>query len=315
MNVKKNQPAKYPHSMEIFKFAYKVVSYQKGDRAHNQDVGVILGLSAPDCSHWKRGAKKVQSVFDLQKISEALGVERSLLFDLSYGVIEVDEAYFEFLEMIHTNAICAQLSKIPRPLIVNTRKKILKFIQGWHKVAELKNPPLFIPEVVRGISFVDIQPADVINKLSRILRIRSSSYLIHYRQGDLGPQTRVSIAKNLAQVLLEAERHRYPELGEIDYSVIEYEKFLFTTELLCPRSMVSKEAKKISPKADLTSELASIFWVPRVLINYQLKSLLISTYAPQHSLETPRKGSAPRRKQPPPPAAEISSQPSPPPPA
>ena len=276
--MRRNHDVKYPHSMDLFKFTHKVISYQKGDRAHNQDIGSILGFNPPDCSHWKRGTKNVRSIFALQKIADALGIDRTLLFDIASGLTGVDEAFFEYLESQNIQNLSHQISSVSSSKINKSRKNVLEFVSKWHKLINFQTPPLYIPELMRCFTFVAIQPADVIDKLSRVLRVRSSSYLIHYRQGDLKPQTRLSMAKNLAQILLEAERHRFPELGEASPETIEYEKLLFTTELLCPNATLRKEMSQVDPKADLTAELSATFWVPKMLINYQLKTLLTELY-------------------------------------
>lgn len=272
--MRRNHDAKYPQSMELFKFTQKVISHQKGERANNQDIGSILGFNPPDCSHWKRGTKNVRSVFDLQKIADALGIDRTLLFDIASGLTGVDEAYFEYLESQNIRSLHNYLSQLPPSELAAVRQNIFQLIAQWHERIKFQAPPLYLPELIRCFTFVTIQPADVIDKLSRVLRVRSSSYLIHYRQGELKPQTRLSMTKNLAQILLEAERHRFPKLGKVSKDTIEYEKLLFISELLCPRDMLQKEMRQVDPKTNLTAELSAIFWVPKTLINYQLKSLL-----------------------------------------
>ena len=48
--------------------------------------------------HWKRGEKNVKSVFVLAKLSETLGVESSLIHDVASGAINLEEAFFEYIE-------------------------------------------------------------------------------------------------------------------------------------------------------------------------------------------------------------------------
>ena len=72
--MKRSGAAKFPNSVQLFKFCQKVMMHQKGGKVRDQEVGSILNFNPSDCSHWKRGEKNVRSVFALAKLADTLGV-------------------------------------------------------------------------------------------------------------------------------------------------------------------------------------------------------------------------------------------------
>jgi hypothetical protein len=90
--MKRSGAVKFPNSVQLFKFCHKVMLTQRGGKVHDQEVGAILGFNPSDCSHWKRGEKNVRSVFALAQLSEALGVESTLIHDVASGACQLDEA-------------------------------------------------------------------------------------------------------------------------------------------------------------------------------------------------------------------------------
>ncbi|MCY4380396.1 MAG: hypothetical protein OXC40_02350 [Proteobacteria bacterium] len=265
---------KYPNSVNLFKFVQRVMSFQRNERVHNKDIGEILDFKPSDCSHWKRGFKNVKSINDLNSIADYLEVEMSLVYDLATGRLGFEEAYFEYMETQNILDISEMVAKVPRRKLLTANKKVLAFVDKLQRDAKFTTPPLYLPEVLRFFPFVSIQQTDVLDKLTRILRVKSTNYKIQYKNGELSPQTRLAMTKDLARIVLDVERIRFPELGEFFDETIEYEKFLFTAELLCPRRLFSHEVSKVDPQLDLTTQLSKIFWAPKCLINHQLKALL-----------------------------------------
>lgn len=270
-NTPKNY--KHPNSVNLFKFTHMVLSRQKERRISHKDIGQILNFKPSDCSHWKKGVKNIKAVHDLNKIAESLGVDNSLIYDLAAGELSYEEAIFEWLETQNILELPEMLAEIPRQQLVSSHKKILDFVSQLHKKANFTTPPLFLPEIIRFFPFISIQPADTLYTLTRRDRVRAR-YRIRYKQGNLNPQTRLAIAKDLARVLLEYERSRYPELDEYSESTIGYELLLFTSELLCPKFLLNQELSNINPKLNLITEISKLFWVPKCLANYQLRGLL-----------------------------------------
>ena len=119
-----------------------------------------------------------------------------------------------------------------------------------------------------------MQATDMMDKLTRILRIKPGQYTIHYTKGELKPQTRMSMVKELARIIFEGERARYPELGTSQPSILALEELIFTANILCPHDMIKSEMAKIDARKDLITELSTIFWVPKILIGFQLQMML-----------------------------------------
>ena len=90
--MKRSGTAKFPNSVQLFKFCQKVLMDKRGGKVRDQEVGAMLNFNPSDCSHWKRGEKNVRSVFALAKLSDALNVEIALIHDIASGAIGLDEA-------------------------------------------------------------------------------------------------------------------------------------------------------------------------------------------------------------------------------
>jgi hypothetical protein len=116
----------------------------------------------------------------------------------------------------------------------------------------------------------------MMDKLSRILRVRPGQYCIQYRKGDLKAQTRMGMTKDLARIIFEGERSRFPELGPANPSLVEFEETLFVASLLLPKSMLMAEMAKLDSRKNVVSELATLFWVPKSLVGFQMQDILRS---------------------------------------
>jgi len=275
--MKRMGAVKFPNSVQLFKFCQKVFSHQKGSKIRDQEIGNILGFNPSDCSHWKRGEKNVRSVFALAKLAEAMQVETSLVHDVASGAASLDEAFFEYLEAKTFKEAFTKSKQLTAPEIAQIKERIQQFVGGILQQSEFSTPPLYLPEVLRFFSFVTSQPIEMIDKLSRILRIKPGQYAIHYKKGDLKPQTRMSIVKDLARILFQGERARFPELGAASSDLLEFEEIIFTANLLAPKAMLLAEMAKLDARKNVVSELATLFWVPKSLVCLQLQDIVRNT--------------------------------------
>lgn len=272
--MKRSGAAKFPNSVQLFKFCQKVLSHQRQARIRDQEVGAILGFNPSDCSHWKRGEKNVRSVFALAKLAEAMQVETSLVHDVASGAATLDEAYFEYLESRLYKEAFAKLRELSATEQEDIRSRIQKFVDRIHEQSEFTTPPLYLPEVMRFFSFITTQPVDMIDKLSRVLRIKQGQYCIHYRKGDLKPQTRMSMVKDLARIIFQGERERFPELGATHPELVNFEEIYFTVNLLAPKQMLQAEMAKLDSRKNVVNELATLFWLPKSLVCLQLQDIV-----------------------------------------
>ena len=273
---------KFPNSSTLFKFTHRVLSSKKGARVNNQEVGKILTFKASDCSNWKRGAKNVRSIEALNNLAQALGVDHFIIYDIISGFLTLDEAFFEYQESLNLTNIITNIANVSADEVQSSYMMVTKFVEDIHSKANFQSPPLYLLEVIRLFSIINIQSTDIVDKLSRVLKVKSSKYMIHYKSGAVKPQIRLSATKDLAKIFLEAERAKFKELGEVNPKTIEFEKFLFSASLLCPKSLLEQEIKRLDSKSNITSDLASLFWVPRIVINFQLKSLLSESHLGMH---------------------------------
>lgn len=273
--MKRASNVKFPHSVQLFKFCQKVLTHQRGIKVRDQEVGQILNFNPSDCSHWKRGEKNVKSVFALAKLAEALQVEPSLVHDVASGSSNLDEGFFEFLESREIkNVVKGVMESFGEAEVNRVRDRVHAFVDQIHRQCEFTTAPLYLPEVMRTFSFVATQPTEMIDKLSRILRVKTGQYSIQFRKGDLKAQTRQSVVKDLARIIFEGERARFPELGPLRTELTAFEGIVFAADLLAPKSMVLEEMAKLDLRRNVVSELASLFWVPKSLVCFQMQEVL-----------------------------------------
>lgn len=272
--MRRSGTAKFPHSVQLFKFTQKVMVDQRGGKVNDQEVGSILNFNPSDCSHWKRGEKNVKSVFALTALANTLGVEPGLIFDIASGAISMDEAFFEYQETKSISKIRVNVAELDAGEVQEAAERVSAFVKQIHSQADFTNAPLYVPEVMRFFAYINMQTAEMMDKLTRILRVKPGQYTIHYTKGDLKPQTRMSIVRELARIIFEGERARYPELGAAKPSLVSFEELVFIADLLCPQSMIRKEMAKIDSRKNLVAELSTIFWVPKILIGFQLQMML-----------------------------------------
>lgn len=281
--MKRSGAVKFPNSVQLFKFCQKVLMAQKGGKVHDQEVGSILSFNPSDCSHWKRGEKNVRSVFSLAKLADALQVETTLVHDVASGAVGLDEAFYEWQESNGFKALMSKAAEVEPQAIAEARKRVEAFVAQLHEQCEFSTPPLYVPEVLRFFAFVVTQPTDMMDKLSRILRVKPGQYSIQFRKGDLKPQTRMCMVKDLARILFEGERERFPELGKAQANLVEMEETLFCASLLVPKSVLLAEMSKLDSRKNVISELAALFWVPKSLIGFQLQDILRSGERPANT--------------------------------
>jgi len=272
--MKRSGAGKFPNSVQLFKFCQKVLMHQRGTKIRDQEVGSILNFNPSDCSHWKRGEKNVRSVFALAKLAEAMQIETSLVHDVASGAVGLEEAYYEYLEARAYKEAFAKAKEHSEEELTAVRTRVQKFVDSIHQQSDFSTPPLYLPEVMRFFAFVTTQPTDMLDKLSRILRVKPGQYVVHFRKGDLKPQTRMSMVKDLARIVFEGERNRFPELGALNPGLLPFEEIIFTANLLAPKTMVLDEMSKFDARRNIVAELAALFWVPKSLVCLQLQDIV-----------------------------------------
>jgi hypothetical protein len=100
----------------------------------------------------------------------------------------------------------------------------------------------------------------------------------------------MAMTKDLARIVFEGERERFPELGPASKSaaLTELEETLFCASLLVPKQLLLTEMAKLDSRKNVVSELASLFWVPKSLIGFQLQDILRSGERPATKAATVR---------------------------
>ncbi len=278
--MKRSESVKFPNSIQLFKFCQKVLTHQSGNKKVNdQEIGNILEFNPSDCSHWKRGEKSVRSVFALARLAETLKVEPSVIHDLATGATVLDEAFFEYTESNNVRMTLENARTSGEAALKAARVRVEAFVAKLHAQSQFTTAPLYLPEVLRFFSFVQMQPIEMIDRLSRVLRVRAGHYVINYRKGDLKAQTRMSVLKDLARIVFEAERSKFPELGAVDEKLLAYEQLIFVSTLLVPKTMLLDEMSRLDSRRNVVSELAALFWVPKSLLTFQMQQAISGSNA------------------------------------
>lgn len=272
--MKRAASAKFPNSIQLFKFCLKVMGQQRSSKINDQEVGHILDFNPSDCSHWKRGEKNVKSVFALAKLAQTLRVEQGILHDLASGASGLDEAFFEYIEGLAIQEAIAACSQSSQTEVDNARSRIENFVGQLHAQSEFTTPPLYLPEVLRFFSFVTTQPVEMVDRLSRVLRTKPGYYSIQFRKGELKAQTRMSVARDLARIILDSERARFPELGDLNPALLGFEQLVFASNLLAPKNLMQHEMTRLDVRRNLVAEVASLFWAPKALVGFQIQEIL-----------------------------------------
>jgi len=285
--MKRSTEVKFPYSMQLFRFCQKVLARHREGKTHDQEIGFILKLNPSDCSHWKRGEKNVCSIRSLTVLAKALDVDLSIVHDIACGQLDFNEGYYEYQMTQNLRKLRNKNKLINEMELLQTKVRTVKFVRALHKQAGISVAPIYLPEIFKLFTFITLSPVDIVDKLSRMLRVKSDRYAIQFRDGDLKPQVRMSIIRNLAHIIFEGERGRFPELGDCNKELTAYEQYSFVAELLAPEALIQKELKKISTKQNVIPELSHLFWVPKLLINYQLQNMIVFPVATEEQKFSP----------------------------
>ncbi len=274
--MRKATVAKHTNSMALFKFCQRVLNIQRDEgRVNDQEIGKILGFNPSDCSHWKRGKKAVKSIFALDKISNYLNVDMTLISDVANGNLTLDEAIYEYSDFTNLNELNSFFKK-DSAVVTDRFKAVETLVQELLDRADYTSPPLYLPEILGLFPYISLQTMEMGDRFSRILKGKNSTYIVKYKKGDLRAQTRLSIAKNLGKILLDYRRADFDYLPEFSDQTLQREINHFAGCLLVPTHFIMKEISEVDLKKSLISELASLFWVPKSLISRRLKEVLTS---------------------------------------
>ena len=209
-------------------------------------------------------------------LADTLKVDPALIHDVASGFIGLDEAFFEYQEAKKFDGIIKSLTEVDPDKVKKVRERIEGFVNKIHEQADFSAAPLYLPEVMRFFPFVTTQAAEMMDKLSRILRVKTGQYSIQYKKGDLSAQTRLAITKDLARILFEGERHQYPELGEAIPELAEYEQLIFASSLMIPKKLIVSSLAELDSRSNVVAELGASFWVPKSMIGFQLQTIIQS---------------------------------------
>ena len=276
---KGTETQRFPHSALLFRFCLRVLeSRKKGTKVHDQEVGNILQYNPSDTSHWKRGKKAVRSVYALEALSQSLDVDLETIQDLADGQAELEESWFDFAEAEEERRISKDFSA---PLFHERRNRQLMLENvalQMHAKADVRSVPVYLPEILQVLPFIQVAQGDVSDKLARSSRVKPGQYSIRYRKGELRAHTRLAIAREISRVILYSEREQFQIPSKVD-ALSFFEILDLSNAILVPKEALRTELPKLSSKANMVKALADVFWVPKSVIRARLANLLMESAA------------------------------------
>jgi len=273
---KASESQRFPQSAVLFKFCLRVLEARKPEgKVHDQDVGNILDYNPSDTSHWKRGKKAVRSIFALEALSRELDVDVELIEDVASGAIDFDEAWFDFSESEDES----RQSKVQGGVSFSKNRRDRQLIMedvadSLTARAGIKSIPVFLPELMTSLPFIQLVQAEVTDRLARSNRIKPGQYAVRYRKGDLTSHIRCAISREVARIILLSEREQFMLPLRTEESTTT-EIIDLANALLVPSHLLKAELTKVPARANMVQYLANLFWVPNVVIRSRLVTLLM----------------------------------------
>ena len=208
---KASDQQRFPQSAVLFKFCLKVLEARKpGTKVHDQDVGNILEYNPSDTSHWKRGKKAVRSIFALEALSRELDVDVELIENVASGAVDFDEAWFDFTEAEEESKVSKEHDGVLFSRERRDRQVLLeKIADSLAAKAGIQTVPVYVPELMASLSFIQLVQAEVTERLARSNRIKPGQYVIRYRKGDLTSHIRCAISREVAKIIILSEREQF----------------------------------------------------------------------------------------------------------
>lgn len=273
---KASEQQRFPQSAVLFKFCLKVLEARKpGTKVHDQDVGNILDYNPSDTSHWKRGKKAVRSIFALEALSRELDVDIELIEDLASGTVDFDEAWFDFVEAEEESKISNEHAGVLFSKERRDRQVLLeKVADSLAEKAGIQTVPVYVPELMTALPFIQLVQAEVTERLARSNRVKPGQYVVRYRKGELTSHIRCAISREVARIIVLSEREQFVLPPRTD-EMIATEIIDLANALLVPSELLKAELTRVPARANMVQYLANLFWVPKVVIRSRLVTLLM----------------------------------------
>jgi hypothetical protein len=272
---KSSEAPRFPNSALLFQFCLRAMEARSpGSNIHDQEIGNILQFNPSDTSHWKRGKKSVRSIYALEKLSRDLDADLAVVQEVAEGVVDLDEAWMDHIESAEERRLVSLYT--PEMHVERRRRqKMLDIVASRILTsAGIESVPVYLPEILEVLEFIQITQADVSDKITRSTKTKPGQYTIKYRKGEMRPHTRAAIAREIARIVLFSEREKFqiPERLE-GFGFFEIQDL--SNAMLVPKTLLLMETAKVSNKLNLTKALSETFWVPQHVVRSRLKALIL----------------------------------------
>lgn len=266
---------RFPQSALLFRFCLRVLETRKlNEKVHDQAVGNILQYNPSDTSHWKRGKKAVRSIYALDALSQTLDVDIDTIQDLADGLIDFEEAWFDFLEAEEYRRTMRELNPEMLQERRQRQRQFDKLAADLLAKANISSIPVYLPELLQVLPFIQLAQGDVAEKLVRTSRIKPGQYAVRYRKGELRAHTRAAITREISRVVMYSEREQFGLPSRQD-ALTFLEVIDFSNALLVPTDLLISEMQKVPARMNLIKRLSEIFWVPKAVIRERIATVVL----------------------------------------
>ena len=296
--MKKTIENRYPNSAKLFRFCKEAleIRYQRNVKVIDQDVGAILGYDPADCGHWKKGKKNIRGLLTLQSIADHLSVDERLVFDITAGKIDLEEAVFEYSGYGSFYLRGAPLETLKKEYFRNPKKwrkdsSISSFEEIFSvdrsTISALTNSildqgsfleaPIFVPEIFSMFPSICLKNDESMTESIKVSKQEVGGLdqtVVSYKSSDMRPYIRFNLLKELYKHLCAIKHNLVSHLCSSPKEVIEVQSNIFAGLLLIPSNFLKAEVERVDSSKDIVQQLAKKFWVSKSLLNKRLADFI-----------------------------------------
>ena len=269
--MKNDENARFPESAELFRFCFYLFQKRFPQQKNNdQELGRSIELAPSDTSHWKAGKRQIKNISDLQKLSEFLEVDQTILEEVATGLMESGEA-------INLEEFLSEEKEFPIQLKEERSKRSEKLEELSYDLryqSQILSSPIFLPELLLSFPLVKLETVNTLEHMGKLIKLKHGQYTIKMGKFKNLACGRFVSAREFAKIFVLHEREKYGLLEKSD-RLLNYEITDLALALLCPKSLILQELgeQKYNPLKPLAT-LARQFFIPEVVMRTRLNHLL-----------------------------------------
>ena len=298
--MKKIVENRYEHSATLFKFCKEAlkIRYSGSVKVIDQDVGALLGYDPADCSHWKKGKKNIRTLANFRSIADYLGVDQSLVIDMVFGKVSLEEGVFEYKGYADFELTDSQVEAYRKDFFQNPsrwnndygqrdfdelfnldRNAIGEIANKVISQMQLTEPAVQIDDVFALFDNIKVtinaEQEKPVKTIYHSLQSRSVECVLSCKEFPNRPYLRFLVAKELYKFLVFSQHELVEAMPKCPSDMLDVQGNFFAGSLLIPRAMLLQEVNLIDSSIDFIDQLASIFQVSKLVMNRRMQDYLV----------------------------------------